>query len=94
MTNTRNDFKFYHGFGQLVREIRNEYQRLDQHPLSTLVAKVKTFCDSVPDQHCPVTTINAQSMGSSTQKTSLLIPSSTDLIIRRSTRLEWNLPCQ
>ncbi|GFU87878.1 uncharacterized protein TNCV_964341 [Trichonephila clavipes] len=42
MTNTRNDFQFYHGFGQTsptAREVRDDFQRLAQHPLSTLVAK-------------------------------------------------------
>ena len=50
--NTRDDLKFYHGFGQAsltVREIRNEYQRLAQHTLPTLVVKVIKFCKSVPD---------------------------------------------
>ncbi|GFQ97167.1 hypothetical protein TNCT_347211 [Trichonephila clavata] len=36
MTNTQNDYKFCHGFGQAsptVRELRDEYQRWAQHPL-------------------------------------------------------------
>ncbi|GFV95799.1 hypothetical protein TNCV_1728491 [Trichonephila clavipes] len=33
-------------------EVRDEYQRLDQHPLATLVTKVKKFFDSVPDKRC------------------------------------------
>ncbi|GFY28232.1 hypothetical protein TNCV_4395661 [Trichonephila clavipes] len=47
-----------------VREVRNEYQRLDQHPLPTLVAIEKMFCDNVPDKRCLIliTTINAQSL--------------------------------
>ncbi|GFX39885.1 hypothetical protein TNCV_2646481 [Trichonephila clavipes] len=63
----RYDFKFYPRFGQAsptVREVRDGYQRLCQHPLPTLDAKVKKFCDSVPDQCCLIliTTINAQSL--------------------------------
>lgn len=81
--NARNDFKFYHGFGQAsptVREIRDEYQRLAQHPLPTLVAQVKKFCDYVPDQRCLIliTAINAQSLVAHSEDIS------TDSIINRS----------
>ena len=44
MLNTRKDFKFYHGFAQAsvtLREILDEYQRLAQRLLPTLVVKVK-----------------------------------------------------
>ncbi|GFX13905.1 hypothetical protein TNCV_3422161 [Trichonephila clavipes] len=40
----QNGCKCYNGFGQAfptVREVRDEYQRLAQHPLPTLVAKIK-----------------------------------------------------
>ncbi|GFW87246.1 hypothetical protein TNCV_5125981 [Trichonephila clavipes] len=83
MTNTRNDFKFYHGFGQAsptVKEVRDEYQRLAPHPLPTLVSKVKKLCDSVPDQRCLIliTTINAQSLVTHSEDIS------SDSIINRS----------
>ncbi|GFR24915.1 hypothetical protein TNCT_263241 [Trichonephila clavata] len=83
MTNTRKDSKFYYGFGQVspsVREIRDVYQRLAQHSLPTLVARVKTFCNSVPDQRCfiLITAINAQSL------VAHLEDISTDYIINRS----------
>ncbi|GFW85645.1 hypothetical protein TNCV_852961 [Trichonephila clavipes] len=62
-----------------VREIRDEYLRLAHHPLQTLVAKVKKFCDSVPDQRCLIlmTTINAQSLVAHSEDIS--IDSITDL---------------
>ncbi|GFS49072.1 hypothetical protein TNCV_2409531 [Trichonephila clavipes] len=67
MINIQNDFKFYYGFGQAsptVREVRDERQRLAQHPFPTLVAKVQKFCDSVPDQCCLllISAINAKSL--------------------------------
>ncbi|GFW76714.1 ATP-dependent DNA helicase [Trichonephila clavipes] len=100
MTNTRNDFKFYNRFGQAsptVRDVRDGCQRLVLYPsptLKTLVAKVKKFCDSVPDQRLIlITAINAEAW-SRTQKTSLPIPSSTDLIICQSVRFGWKIPCK
>ena len=54
LINTREDFKFYHGFGEAsptVREIRDECQRLAQHLLPILIVKIKKVCNSVPDQH-------------------------------------------
>lgn len=46
ITNSRNDFKFYHGLGcdsSTVREMRNEYLRLESHPLNTLTKRVELF---------------------------------------------------
>ena len=46
ITNSRNDFKFYHGLGcdsSTVREMRNEYLRLERHPLNTLTKRVELF---------------------------------------------------
>ncbi|GFS71557.1 hypothetical protein TNCV_5052351 [Trichonephila clavipes] len=65
-----------------VREVRDEYQRLSQHPLPKLVAKVKKLCDSVPDQRglILITAINAQSLVAHSEDISTEIPSSTDLI--------------
>lgn len=67
LTNPKNDFKFYHAQGSLapsVKEVRDEYLRLNQHPLPTLSSKVKTFLQSaeVDLSAIIVCTINAQSL--------------------------------
>ncbi|GFR16651.1 uncharacterized protein TNCT_601601 [Trichonephila clavata] len=83
MANTQNDYKFFHGFGQAsptVIEVRDEYQKLAQHPLPTLVNKIKKFCHSVLHLSCLIliTVINEQCLGAHPGDTL------TDSIINRS----------
>jgi len=46
MTNATNDFTFYQGSGSVapgVREVRDEYLRLERHELTTLEKKAIRF---------------------------------------------------
>lgn len=65
LTNSKNDFKFYHAKGSSapsIKEIRDEYSRLSQHPLATITNRIEKFLES--DCRSPlviICTINSQS---------------------------------
>ncbi|GFY25943.1 hypothetical protein TNCV_1916931 [Trichonephila clavipes] len=71
----------------IFRDGQDEYQRLAQQPLLTLVAKVIKFCDSLPDQRyltLITTVINGKSFAARSKDIS------TDSIINRSDYLAIN----
>jgi hypothetical protein len=53
MINKNEDHEFYHGRGNnshSVREIRDECERLERHPLNTITKKAKRFFDNDDDE--------------------------------------------
>jgi hypothetical protein len=47
LTNTRDDHKFYHGYGDTVKEIEDEYARMNKHGLPTVAKRASHFCRRV-----------------------------------------------
>lgn len=68
LTNEKDQFVYHHGNGSdegMVRNVRNEYARLNHHPLVTLTTRLGTFIRQAPQpgfNKLIICTINAQSL--------------------------------
>jgi hypothetical protein len=70
MTNSKDDFTFYHGRGNdssATRDIRDEYARLAQHPLTTLTDKALTFMEEDDTSETTGDTIIIKTIGHNVQ---------------------------
>lgn len=62
VTNTKDDFTFYHKVGSEapdMRRVRNEYKRQENHPMPTLTKKITNWLPTKPDQFSePIVLVN------------------------------------